>query len=347
VILGALGIAILLLWPKMPKQVRVVPAPLIAVLVPTVISVAFNMPVKRIELPSDLLAGIRLPALPSGDLIVPILTSALTIALVASVESLLSAVATDKLHRGPRANLDKELIGQGVANTMSGLLGGLPVTGVIVRSSANIAAGATSRLSTILHGVWILLFVALFGSLLQSIPLAALAGLLVHVGIKLVKIQDIKELAKHRELPAYAATLLGVVFVDLIAGVAFGLAISFFMVFRRMATTEVQISYGQGTTHVLVNGTLTFMNVPRLMKTLNTIPAGERVEMEIHADFMDHAAFEALHSWERGHMESGGQLLINETNEEWYEPAKAHQPKVHKSPIDRREPALSGVGGGE
>ncbi|MGV3617451.1 MAG: SulP family inorganic anion transporter [Fimbriimonas sp.] len=346
-VLGVISIAILVLWPKLPKKAQVVPAPLVAVVIPTIVSVVAAMSVKRIELPSDLLGGIRLPAMPSSELLGPVFISALTIALVASVESLLSAVATDKMHRGPRANLDKELIGQGAANTLSGLLGGLPVTGVIVRSSANIASGATSRLSTILHGVWILLFVALFGGLLQSVPLAALAGLLVHVGAKLVKIKDIQELAKHRELPAYFATMLGVVFIDLIAGVAIGLAISFFMVFRRMAMTEVKVDYGQGTTRVQVFGTLTFMNVPRLMKTLNTIPAGERVEMEIHADFMDHAAFEALHSWEKGHLESGGQLMIDETNEEWYEPAKAHQPKVHKSPLERREPALSAIGGGK
>lgn len=347
VVLGLIAFAVLVIWPKLPKQVRAVPGPLVAVLLPTVLSVALNMPVKRIELPSDLLAGIKLPQMPEGSLIVPILTSALTIALVASVESLLSAVATDKMHRGPRANLDKELIGQGAGNALSGLLGGLPITGVIVRSSANIAAGATSRLSTILHGIWILAFVALFGGLLQSIPLAALAGLLVHVGTKLVKVQDIKELAQHRELPAYFATLLGVVFIDLMAGVGIGLAISFFMVFRRMAMTEVAVSYGNGVTHVKVNGTLTFMNVPRLMKTLNTIPTGERVEMDLRADFMDHAAFEAIHSWERSHMDAGGYVAISESQEEWYVPAKEHQPRVHKTTgitTDRRQPVLTGAG---
>jgi carbonic anhydrase len=343
--LGAISIAVLLVWPKMPKQIKSIPAPLVAVVLPTVISVAMAMDVKRIELPKNLMSGLQFPTMPDMGLIGPILTAALTIALVASVESLLSAVATDKMHRGPRANLDRELIGQGAANTLSGMLGGLPVTGVIVRSSANINAGAATRLSTILHGIWILLFVALAGALLQSIPLAALAGLLVHVGIKLVKLDDIKELGAHRELPAYFATLLGVVFIDLIAGVGLGLAVSFFMVFRRMATTEVQVAYGNGTTRVLVNGSLTFLNVPRLMKTLNTIPAGERVEMELHTDFMDHAAFEALHSWERSHKDAGGQVAISESNEEWYVPAKEHQPRVTKTTTDRRQPVLTGTAG--
>lgn len=342
--LGLISFATLLLWPKMPKQVKVVPAPLVAVVVPTLLSVWMAFDVKRIELPKNLLSGLQFPTVPDMGLIGPILVSALTIALVASVESLLSAVATDKLHRGPRANLDRELIGQGAANTLSGLVGGLPVTGVIVRSSANINAGATSRLSTILHGIWILAFVALAGALLQSIPLAALAGLLVHVGMKLVNVKDIKELAQHRELPVYAATLLGVVFIDLIAGVGLGLAVSFFMVFRRMAMTEVQVAYGNGVTRVQVNGSLTFLNVPRLMKTLGTIPAGERVEMELHTDFMDHAAFEALHSWERSHMDAGGQVAISESNDEWYVPKKEHQPRVHKTTTDRRLPVLTGAG---
>jgi carbonic anhydrase len=340
VALGAMAFGILLLWPKVPKKVQLLPGALVAVAVPTLVSVALNFPVKRIELPSDILGQIKLPTMPAPDLVGPLLASALTIALVASVESLLSAAATDKLHQGPRADLDKELVGQGAANTVSGLLGGLPVTGVIVRSSANINAGAQSRLSSILHGVWVLVFVLLLGSLLESIPLAALAGLLVHVGVKLVDAKQIRLLAQHRELPVYLVTVAGVAGLDLITGVGLGLGLSLFLVLRRMATTEMRLSYGQGFTRVEINGSLTFLNVPRLMQTLNTIPPGERVEVEIHADFMDHAAFESLHSWERSYLKTGGQLSISEPHEEWYAPATQNLPRSRKSPIVTREGAL-------
>src|SRR4051794_7352364 len=103
----------------------------------------------------------------------------LTVVLIAGVESLLSAVAVDRMHTGPRTKVDRELLGQGAANTMSGMLGGLPVTGVIVRSSANVAAGARTRLSAVLHGVWIAVFALLLAGLVEMIPLAALAGVLV------------------------------------------------------------------------------------------------------------------------------------------------------------------------
>lgn len=332
-LLGAFAVVIMLVWSKLPKKVQIVPGALVAVVVPTLVSLLSPLPVKRIDLPGDILSGIALPALPAGDMWPKILTAAITIALVASVESLLSAAATDKLHTGNRADLDKELVGQGAANAISGLLGGLPVTGVIVRSSANINAGAKTRLSAILHGVWVLVFAVLLGSLLRQIPLAVLAGLLVHVGIKLVNVEHIKALSLHKELPVYAVTLLGVAGLDLITGVGMGLALSLFIVLKRLAMTEVTVSYGNGLTRVQVNGSLTFLNVPRLSQTLNSIPPGEKVELEIHTDFMDHAAFDAVHGWERSYIKSGGLVSIEEPHEEWYAPAVQKAPRAHKSPI--------------
>jgi len=340
--LGALCFAIVFFWAKLPKKVQIVPGALVAVLVPTLISVWLNLDVKRIELPANILGEIKFPTMPASNMIVPILTTALTLALVASVESLLCAVATDKLHKGPRANLDRELLGQGAANTISGFLGGLPVTGVIVRSSANIAAGATSRVSAVLHGVWIVLFSLLLGSLLESIPFAVLAGLLVHVGVKLVNAHHIRELASHKELPVYLVTLLGVSCIDLIAGVGLGLGLSIFMVLRRMATADFKVTSREGVHQVLLTGSLTFMNVPKLVNALSAIPPRERVDLVIHTDFMDHSAFEALNTWERSYLEAGGELRILESHEEWYRPATLKLPRVTKTPVTPREPVLVG-----
>lgn len=345
VMLGALALGILILWPKLPKAIRSIPGPLVAVAVPTIISVMIPMKVTRIDLPANLTDGLRLPGLPASNLWVAVIMSAVMIALVASVESLLSAVATDKMHKGARANLDRELVGQGAANTLSGLIGGLPVTGVIVRSTANIASGATTRLSAILHGVWIVVFAALLGSVLESIPLAALAGLLVHVGVKLVNVKDIKELRHHGELPVYLVTLFGVVCIDLVVGVGLGLAVSLFMVLRRMATTEIKVQKVEATNHLIVNGSLTFLNVPKLMETLSAVPPKEKVVVEIHTDFMDHAAFEAVHAWEHSYRSSGGEVEIVETYEPWYARRKDEQPKIAKTPVFRTEPLFVGKGG--
>jgi hypothetical protein len=182
VLVGILTVVILLVWPRLPK-LSIVPAPLVAVVGVTVIAATFMTDVTRVSLPDEPLKELIPPTLPAGGPL-ELATAVLTVALVASVESLLSAVAVDKLHRGKRANLDRELVGQGAANAISGALGGMPVTGVIVRSSTNVAAGARSRASAILHGVWIAVFVLAAGAMLELIPMAALAGILLVTGLR-------------------------------------------------------------------------------------------------------------------------------------------------------------------
>src|SRR5262249_3173383 len=186
VTVGGVVIVILLLWPRLPAKVRLIPGALVAIVVATAVAEVANLEgVDRIELRANFIHAIGLPMLPPTDppghpwttQIGAVALGVLTVALIASVESLLSAVGIDKMHSGRRTNFDREMIGQGSANVVSGLLGGLPITGVIVRSSTNVAAGARSRMSTVLHGVWILLFASLFTDLVELIPRSALAGL--------------------------------------------------------------------------------------------------------------------------------------------------------------------------
>ncbi|HYH96603.1 SulP family inorganic anion transporter, partial [Hyalangium sp.] len=225
-ILGLLTIGLLVLWQVLPpSRLKQVPGPLVAVLGASVAAAVWGGDVKRVELAGDFFSSLRLPSLPEGSW-VAFGVAVLSLALVASAESLLSAVATDKMHTGPRVNLDRELFAQGLANTLSGLMGGLPVTGVIVRSAANVAAGAKTRVSAVLHGVWMLLFVTLLASLLGLVPLTVLAGLLVVVGVKLVNVQHIQELRRRGELSVYAVTVAGVVGINLLAGIALGLALA-------------------------------------------------------------------------------------------------------------------------
>ncbi|MBK8036865.1 MAG: SulP family inorganic anion transporter [Verrucomicrobiaceae bacterium] len=341
-ILGFLTIAILIVWKKLKAPaLKAIPGPLVAVVVGTVVSILLKMDVKRVDLPdtfmkmdlqhvnlSETFALAKLA--PPADW-GPFITAVLTVAIIASIESLLCAVATDKLHSGPRSDLDKELRAQGAGNLVSGLLGGLPITGVIVRSSANIIAGGASRWSAIFHGVWILLFALFLGSLIESIPLAVLAGLLVHVGINLVNLHHIKELTKHNEILIYWATVLGVTCVNLLAGVGIGLGLSIFFLLRRLSNTDVQMEQREGKWHVKIGGTLTFASVPRLNAALSTIPAGHPVDIDLAVDFIDHAAFEALHGWRENHEKTGGHVDIDETHEEWYKPAQAGTPRKGKS----------------
>lgn len=326
--LGFLTIAILVGWKRLPgAALKAVPAPLVAVLLATVTSVLFKLDVARVDLPDKFeLTRLQLPA-GWGAFAVAVLT----VAVIASIESLLCAVATDKLHSGVRSNLDKELTAQGAGNLVSGLLGGLPITGVIVRSSANIMAGAASRWSAILHGVWVLLFALFLGSLIETIPLAVLAGLLVHVGVSLVNLHHIRDLTTHNEHYIYFATVLGVTCVNLLAGVGIGVALSVFFAIRRLSVTEVKIEQRGGKWHVVIEGTMTFACVPRVNAELSKIPPGVSVDVDLAVDFIDHAAFESLHGWRQNHERTGGRVDIDETHEEWYKPAVEGKPRRAKS----------------
>jgi carbonic anhydrase len=308
VLAGVLTVAVVLAWPRIPKA-KAVPAPLVAVVAVTALA-AVTMPnVARVDLPDDPLRSLIVPAIPDGTPL-EIATAVLTIALVASVESLLSAVAVDKLHRGARSNLDRELIGQGAANAVSGALGGMPVTGVIVRSSTNVAAGARTRASAILHGLWIAAFVLAAGSMLELIPMAALAGVLLVTGLRLVQLAHIRTLRRHDELLVYVVTALGVGVLGLAEGVLLGLLLALARVLYRLTRATVTATEVDGVWTVRIRGALVFLGVASLVRTLRSIPAGAAVRVELTVDHLDHAAHEAIEDWRRGHIARGGSVEV-------------------------------------
>ncbi|GAA2787980.1 bifunctional SulP family inorganic anion transporter/carbonic anhydrase [Kribbella solani] len=308
VVAGVLTVAIVLAWPRIPK-VNVVPAPLVAVVAVTALA-AIAMPhVTRVDLPDKPLESLILPKLPDGTP-AELLTAVLTVALVASVESLLSAVAVDKLHRGARSNLDRELIGQGAANTVSGLLGGMPVTGVIVRSSTNVAAGARTRASSILHGLWIAAFVLAAGAMLELIPMAALAGVLLVTGLRLVQLAHIRTLRRHDELLVYVVTAVGVAVLGLAEGVLIGLVLALIRVLYRLARATVTSTESGGMWTVRISGALVFLGVASLVRKLRSIPPGAHVRVELTVEHLDHAAYEAIEDWRRGHIARGGSVEV-------------------------------------
>nr|WP_230595609.1 bifunctional SulP family inorganic anion transporter/carbonic anhydrase [Rhodococcus fascians] len=312
ILVGGVVIALMLLWPRLPGAVSKVPGALVAVVAATGLSVVLDLNVERIDLPGNLIEALSLPALPEGQW-AGVATGVLTIALIASVESLLSAVAVDKMHTGPRTNFDRELLGQGAANMVSGAAGGLPVTGVIVRSSTNVKAGAKSRASAILHGLWILVFSVLFISVVELVPFAALAGLLVMIGVQLIKLADIRIARKTGDIAVYAVTVLGVVALNLLEGVLIGLALAIFLVLRRVVWAHVHADETvDGSWRVHMQGSLSFLSLPRLTHVLSSVPSGSKVNMELAVDFLDHAVHEHLHEWVRQHELGGGTVQIEE-----------------------------------
>ncbi|WTL18578.1 SulP family inorganic anion transporter [Streptomyces sp. NBC_01506] len=312
---SALTVCVLLAWPRIPGRpgriVRKVPAALAAVAAATVVAALAGLSLDRVDLPSW--SSHVLPEMPHGP-VLGLLAAVLTITLVGSVESLLSAVAVDKLVaarkdpdvRIPRARLDRELTGQGAANVVSGALGGLPITGVAVRSAANVAAGGVSRHATMLHGLWIAVAALFLVSVLDLIPLAALAALVMVIGIQMVNLTHVRSVRRNRELLAYVGTLAGVVFTGVLEGVAIGVALAVGVALHRLTRTRIT-SYEQNGVHRLrAGGQLTFLAVPRLSRLLHQVPQGSDCVVELDGSFMDHAAYEALHDWQVAHVAQGG-----------------------------------------
>ncbi|MFD6221840.1 SulP family inorganic anion transporter [Nocardia asteroides] len=302
---GLLVIAVLIGWQYLPRRVRLVPGPLVAVVTATVVSLILPLSVDRVRLDGSLLDGIGLPALPHGGW-VPILLTMLTVALIASVETLLSAVAVDKMRPRQRTDFDRELLGQGAANMASGLLGGLPIAAVIVRSITNANAGARSRAATVLHGCWILVFAIALVGLVRQIPTAALAGLLVLIGVQLVKLAHIKRARRTGDLYVYLVTVLAVVFLNLLQGLVIGLVASFALLLWRFVKCSIAATARpDGSWLVRIDGTCTFLAVPKLTGELAKVPAGAGVTVELSVDFLDHAACELLSDW-ASHRETAG-----------------------------------------
>ncbi|MGW4209977.1 SulP family inorganic anion transporter [Lentzea sp. NPDC004789] len=320
---GAVAIAALLLWPRVPRA-SLVPAPLVAVGAATLLAFVLRLDVARVDLPDS--HTLVFPEMPRGS-VGAVVTAIVTVALVASMESLLSAVATDRLHDGPRARLDKELIAQGTGNVLAGALGGLPISGGLARSSTNVAAGAKTRYSAILQGIWIAVAVLAFPSALEMIPLAALAGVLFVVGLKLVSVDRMRTLLRHREFLVYAGTALGVVLFGLLEGVVAGLAIALLRALYRLTHCSVRVEGNR----VCVRGSLVFLGVGRLVRELRRLPLGQQVVLELHIDYLDHASYEAINDWRENYERLGGRVEVDEVHDTWYDRADQGKPGRRKT----------------
>lgn len=300
VIIAVLSLAVLILFdrPFMKKIAlfKFVPGALIVVVMGVLLNALFQSSFPELAMSGEHL--VSLPVTTSLDdfknlFVFPdfsVLTNpnvyaiAFTIALVASLESLLSVEATDKLDPEKNATpTNKELKAQGIGNLVSGMLGGLPVTQVIVRSSANINSGGKSKLSTILHGVLLFLCVLLIPTVLNMIPYASLAAILMMVGYKLSSASLYKKMFKlgwDQFLP-FIATIIGVLLTDLLKGIAIGVAFAVFFILRKNYRNNYQIEEGLENDKPLIRIQLseevTFLNKGSILETLYKVPANSHL----------------------------------------------------------------------
>jgi MFS superfamily sulfate permease-like transporter len=277
VLIGILSILIIIILDKpffkQNKILKLIPSALIVVLVGVIMQLLTKG--SFLEVSSKHL--VQLPILTSISQVSNVLffpdftalgnwqvyTVAITIALVASLETLLSVEATDKLD--PEKNTtptSRELTAQGVGNIFSGFIGGLPITQVVVRSSANIDAGVETKLASVIHGVFLIFAILLLPSILNQIPLASLAGILIMVGYKLTKAGLFKEMyvkGMDQFIP-FILTIIGVLFTDLLKGIGIGLLVSIYFILRRNFQNHFTKSESEGELHIKLSEEVTFLN---------------------------------------------------------------------------------------
>ena len=234
-------------------------------------------------------------------------TTALTLAVVASLETLLCVEATDRLDPLGRVTpTDRELKAQGLGNIVSGLLGGLPVTQVIVRSSANIQSGARSKTSTILHGCFLLLAAMLVPTLLNLIPLATLAAILLVVGYKLAKpavFAAMYRLGWYQFVP-FVITVIGIIATDLLVGIGLGLGVAIFFLlltnYRNPYLVDDRPHKPGEPVRLVLSEDVSFLNRAAIMRTLDAIPPGTTVEIDATRSMnIDYDVYEILKNFEQ------------------------------------------------
>lgn len=232
---------------------------------------------------------------------------AVTLAIVASLETLLSLEAADRLdHENRHSPQNPELKAQGIGNIISGLVGGLPITAVIVRSSTNIEAGAKTKLSAILHGFFLLVAVALIPGVMQMIPLASLAAILIYVGYKLTKPAIYRTYLKmgNKQFIPFIATVVSILFTDLLIGILIGMSIGIFYIIRsnyHTPYTYMDETGKDGKTDQIRIGLsehVSFLNKADLRTTLDRIPDNSIVVLDgSRTKQIDHDALEVIHEF--------------------------------------------------
>ncbi|MEU3955767.1 SulP family inorganic anion transporter [Streptomyces achromogenes] len=304
-------IAVLLLWKHAPEKVRTVPGPLAAVGLATLAVFALDLPVATVEV-KGLLGAVQPPPLSAfGELAgIGLLGTVVAFTLIASAESLFSAAAVDRLHSGPRTEYNKELIAQGTGNMVCGALGALPMTAVIVRSAANVQAGARTKASRVLHGAWLLLFAALLPDVLAYIPIPTLAGILIHAGAKLIPVRSLGTLwREHRgEAVVLAVTAVSIVAVSMFEGVLIGLALAVVKSAWEASHVklDVVVDEGAGPIEARLTGNATFLRLPKILDSLESLPQDRPVRLDLSGlHHLDHACRLALDNWAARHSTAG------------------------------------------
>lgn len=304
VIVSAASAAVLALWAFTPiRRLNFLPGPLAVVVVGVLANEALRLYAPEYHLgashlvdlpafahPVDFFSSLSLPDF--GALLNPdVFAVAVTVALVASVETMLSVEAIDKLDPFRRSTpRNRELVAQGVANSVSGLIGGLPVTSVIVRSSANLTSGGRTRSAAFIHGIFLLTAVMFAGEIMARIPLACLAVILLQIGYKLIRPSLVLKMYKfgREQFVPFAVTIVAIMVTDLLRGVIVGLVVGLVFVLRRKTHRSFSVLKDGTNVYIRFNKDVSFIHRGTLKDVLQAIPAGSRVVVDANdVSFVD------------------------------------------------------------
>ena len=307
VLIGSISIVLLVLWEKIRKKdqdwIHFVPGPLIVVFISIALnkygSVILNMPILEekhlVALPvaKNVEQFVSFFTFPNFSAInnVQVWLAGLTLAIIASLETLLGIEAVDKLDPLKRISpSNRELKAQGIGNIVSGLVGGLPITSVIVRSSANVSAGGKTKQASIFHGFLLLICVAFIPALLNWIPLSAIAAILIVTGYKLAKVSLFKEFYS-KGLPQFipfCITVIAILFSDLLVGITIGLIVSTVFIIRSNFKSSILMVSDKNQYLIRFRKDISFLNKPIIKEKLESLPANSQVVIDIKkADFID------------------------------------------------------------
>lgn len=315
VLISAISIVLMVYWDKTPlKKIKFFPSSLFVVIFGVVVNFIFSK-----YFPSLIITEKHLVNIPNFNGFSSIITLpsfgsignyqvwviAVTIAIVASLETLLNLEAVENLDPHKRqASPNKELVAQGVGNMLSGLIGGIPITSVIVRSSVNINAGAETKLSAILHGILLLLSIVFLGNVLNLIPLASLAAILLVTGYKLTKVALFKDMYQKglNQFIPFVVTIAAIVFTDLLVGVLIGLAVSIFYIlksnFKNPFVIEKEGFHLDELVRLELPNQVSFLNKATIKDTLWNVPNNAKVVIDAtKSDFIDQDILELIDSF--------------------------------------------------
>jgi MFS superfamily sulfate permease-like transporter len=307
-------IVLILLQLPLAKKLKVIPAPLLVVVIGILINVIFTnatsafslRQTQLVAIPSDIFSGISFPEFSKLFSSKEIWKDGLIIGLLATLETLLCIEAIDKLDRRNRITpVNRELIAQGIGNMTCGLMGAIPITAVVVRGAANVDAGARTKLSAFTHGLFLLLAVLLVPFLLNKIPYASLSAILLVTGYNLTKIKlyrNMWSLGLKQFLP-FIITIIMILATDLLIGVTIGLLISIYYIVRNNFKAEYKITetqhLGIDTYLIKLNSNVTFLNKVNLRKALDQIPEYSMLTIDgSECNFIDYDILEIISEYQ-------------------------------------------------